>query len=207
MLKNALMANQTTLSRRDRNLAEIRERATRVAERIVLEEGADALSARGLATELKVSVGSLYNAFGDLNGVVQAVNAACAKRLSASLHAAIENAAPDKRSRVVAIGEAYFDFAITEPRRWWMLFERNVDMQSDEKAQEIQEELLQMLILAGEGDPESEQHRQFFLLLWASVHGLVSLAVRPTIAAINPKVARTYIGHLVDAGFRAFPLV
>ncbi|MFK7746552.1 MAG: TetR/AcrR family transcriptional regulator, partial [Roseobacter sp.] len=69
------MSIKTKPSRRDRNLADIRDRATAVAERIVLEKGGGALSARGLASELGISVGSLYNAFGDLDGVVRAVNA------------------------------------------------------------------------------------------------------------------------------------
>mgnify|MGYP000040806086 CR=1 FL=1 len=196
---------EKTLSRRDRNLADIRDRATTVAERIVLDEGKDALNARALAKELGISVGSLYNAFGDLEGVVRAVNARCAERLSGVLREAIANTKGGRRDRVKAIGNAYFDFAISEPRRWWMLFERSSDLTADAKAQALQEGLLRMLIMAGKGDPESETHRQFFLLLWASVHGLVSLAVRPTIEAIDPDMARSYVGDLIDAGFRAFP--
>ena len=193
------------LSRRDRNLADIRDRATEVAERIVLVDGKDALNARSLASEVGVSVGSLYNAFGDLDGVVRAVNARCAARLSAELRQALDDAKGGRRARVKAIGNAYFDFAVAEPRRWWMLFERSVDLASDEKARELQEGLLQMLITAGGGDPADETHRQFFLLLWASVHGLVSLAVRPTIEAIEPQTARAYMSDLIDAGFRSFP--
>ena len=112
----------------------------------------------------------------------------------------------DRRARVVALGEAYFDFAIAEPQRWWLLFEYKSNVPNDAKAQDFQLGLLEMLIRAGDGDPKSEQQRQFFLLLWASVHGLVSLACRRTIVAVNPKVARTYIGDLVDAGFNAFPI-
>ncbi|WP_299735243.1 TetR/AcrR family transcriptional regulator [uncultured Roseobacter sp.] len=199
------MNTEQKLSRRDRNLAEIREKATELAERIVLEKGGDALHARGLAQELKISVGSLYNAFGDLNGVVRAVNTRCAERLSENLRAAVAAAPDDNRARVIAIGEAYFDFAIAEPRRWWMLFERDSDLQLDLKTQKLQEGLLEMLVTAGGGDPENTRHRQFFLLLWASVHGLVSLACRPNIAMIGPDVARSYIHDLVDAGFRNFP--
>ena len=193
------------MTRRDRNLALIRDRATTVAERIVLDEGKDALNARTLAKEVGVSVGSLYNAFGDLDGVVRSVNARCAERLSLKLRAAVEEAKGGRRARVKAIGDAYFDFAIAERRRWWMLFERSVDLASDEKARALQEGLLRMLIEAGGGNVENERHRQFFLLLWASVHGLVSLAVRPTIEAIEPETARSYMGDLIDAGFRSFP--
>ncbi|MFT7593253.1 MAG: AcrR family transcriptional regulator [Paracoccaceae bacterium] len=199
------MSQEKPLSRRERNLADIRERAVPVAERIVLHEGVDALSARGLAKELNVSVGSLYNAFGDLESVVRAVIAKSAGMLSANLHTAVETAPQDRRSRVVALGEAYFDFAIAEPQRWWLMFEYRSNVPLDPKAQDFQTGLLEMLIMAGGADPTSEQHRQFFLLLWASVHGLVSLACRPTIVTINPTVARTYIGDLVDSGLNAFP--
>lgn len=197
--------SSTPASRRERNLADVRERATDLAERIVLEQGGSALSARGLADRLGVSVGTLYNAFGDLEGVVRAVNARCADRLAASLQRAAKEAAPDPRAQLVAIGAAYMDFALSEPRRWWMLFERDVDAAPDASSLELQEQLLGMLIRAGGGKPEEPAHRQFFLLLWASVHGLVSLAVRPAIAAIDPDAARRYIGELVDAGLRSFP--
>jgi AcrR family transcriptional regulator len=199
------MTKEKPRSKRDRNLDDIRERATTVAERIVLDEGIDALNARRLAKDINVSVGSLYNAFGDLDAVVRAVISKSASVLSEALHAAVETSAQDKRSRVIAIGEAYFDFAIAEPQRWWLLFEYKSNVPPDLKAQDFQIGLLEMLIEAGDGNPKSDQHRQFFLLLWASVHGLVALACRPTIVAINPEVARTYISALVDSGFEAFP--
>ncbi len=199
------MATTEKLSRRDKNLAEIRERATELAERIVLEKGGGALSARGLAKDLEISVGSLYNAFGDLDGVVRAVNARCADRLAEALRAALVDAPETARGRIIAIGEAYFDFAASEPRRWYMLFERDSDLQLDLRTTELQEGLLEMLIRAGDGNPDDEQHRQFFLLLWASVHGLVSLACRPSIVMIKPEVARSYMHDLIAAAFRNFP--
>lgn len=199
------MSTEEPLSRRDRNLADIRERATTVAERIVLEEGVGALHARGLAKELNISVGSLYNAFGDLDGVVHAVNARCADRLAKSLRQALASAPDSTRDRMNAIGEAYFDFAHAEPRRWYMLFDRDSDLKLNAKTVELQEGLLEMLILAGDGDPSIQQHREFFLLLWASVHGLVSLASRPNIVMIEPEVARRYMRDLIVAAFRNFP--
>ncbi len=199
------MVTKEKPSRRDRNLADIRERATHVAERIVLEKGGGALSARGLAKELEISVGSLYNAFGDLDGVVRSVNERCASRLADALRTALANTQGSPRARVTAIGEAYFDFAASEPRRWYMLFERDGDLALDTRTAEVQENLLAMLIRAGDGDPENDQHRQFFLLLWASVHGLVSLACRPNIVMISPEVARRYLHELIAAAFRNFP--
>jgi AcrR family transcriptional regulator len=198
------MNEKLKLSKRERNLAKIRERATPVAERIVLKEGIGALSARGLAKEIDVSVGSLYNAFGDLDAVVGAVIAKSAVMLSETLRSASQTSSLDKQKRVIAIGEAYLDFALAEPTRWWLLFEYRSNVAPDVKVQEFQIGLLEMLIAAGDGDPKRDSHRQFFLLLWASVHGLVSLACRPTIVAIEPEVARTYLGDMVVSGFNAF---
>ncbi|MEO9652180.1 MAG: TetR/AcrR family transcriptional regulator [Roseobacter sp.] len=199
------MNTKQTLSRRDRNLADIRKRAIKVAERIVFEKGGDALNARGLAKELEISVGSLYNAFGDLEGVIRAVNTRCSDRLAHALRTALETAPESPRARVIAIGEAYLDFATSEPRRWYMLFERSSDLQLDLKTAELQERLLEMLIRAGDGDPTDDQHRHFFLLLWASVHGLVSLSCRPSIIMIQPEATRRYMHDLIDAAFQNFP--
>ncbi|MHA6265200.1 TetR/AcrR family transcriptional regulator [Arenibacterium sp. CAU 1754] len=198
------MIKEKRLSRREKNLADIRERAIPVAESIIFEEGIEALSARRLAGEIDVSVGSLYNAFGDLDGVVRAVIAESAAMLSEVLHSAVELPADGKRSRIVALGEAYFDFAVAEPQRWWLLFEYKSNFPLEKKVQDFQLGLLEMLIRAGDANPKSEQHRQFFLQLWASVHGLVSLACRPSIVAIDPAQARSYISDLVNAGFSAF---
>ncbi len=188
------------MSKRDQNLAQIREKATEIAERIVLEQGRDALSARGLAAEIGVSVGSLYNAVGDLETLLRTVIAKSAGILSRALETAVASAPQDKRARLVALGEAYFDFALTEPQRWWLLFEYRAHAVPDQKMQDFQARLLEMLIRAGEGDVSSDRHRQVFLQLWASVHGLVTLACRPTIVTVDPVEARTYIGELVDTG-------
>ncbi len=188
------------MSKRDQNLAQIREKATEIAERIVLEQGRDALSARGLAAEIGVSVGSLYNAVGDLEAVLRTVISNAAGILSQELETAVATAPDDKRARLVALGEAYFDFALTEPQRWWLLFEYRSHAEPDQKMQDFQAGLLEMLIRAGEGDVTSNRHRQVFLQLWASVHGLVTLACRPTIVTVDPVEARTYIGELVDTG-------
>lgn len=193
------------LSRRERNLADIRDRASLIAEQIILQEGVEGLSARRLAQELKVSVGSLYNAFGDLHQVIRSVIARSAELLASALTTAVARAAPDKRSRLVALGEAYFDFAMAEPRRWSLMFEYRAELEIDDKARAFQGGLLDMLIAAGEADPTSQQHRQFFLVLWASVHGVVSLATRPTIVAIQPELAKNYITDLVDSALNRFP--
>lgn len=196
---------KTKPTRRERNLAEIRKQGCVRAEQIVLEEGLSALSARGLATDLKISVGSLYNAFGDLDGLVQSVVIRFTEQLACALQKAVETAPNNDKERLTAMGEAYLNFALSEPRRWSALFGRELGPLSDPYSQALQEKLLETLVIAGGGDPNSPVHREFFVLLWASVHGLVSLAVRPTISAIDPEVARKHIRTLVETGYKSFP--
>lgn len=197
------MTQPVRVSKREQNLARIRERAVARAEHILLETGLEDLSARRLAADLGVSVGTLYNAFEDLDAVVQALIARSAAMLSDILHRAADPDIECRKTRLKALGEAYFDFAVSEPQRWWLLFEYRSHAEPDARVQEFQTRLLEMLIHVGEGDRASPRHRQIFQQLWASVHGLVSLACRPSIVTINPEDARTYIGDLVETGLAA----
>ena len=88
-----------------------------------------------------------------------------------------------------------------------MLFEYRSNVAPDANAQKFQIGLLEMLTLAGDGDLRLESQRQLFLLLRAFVHGLVSLACCPSIVAIKPEVARTYLGDMFVSGFNAFASV
>lgn len=203
-LHHGVMAEPKTQTppqtRGEKNLAQIRERGTTAAEKIVVEEGVAALAARRLAKELGVSVGTLYNAFHDIDGVVRAVNNRSAQLLTKRLVEAVEGAAPDRRSRLIAMGEAYFDFAMDEPERWWTLFEYRMDSRTDEVAEEHQRTLLELLIRTAGSEPETDPAPERYLLLWASVHGLVALARRPTIVAVPPEAARRYLVEVIDAG-------
>ena len=53
---------------------DIRAAALKSAEMIVVEEGLGALNARRVAAEADCSVGTLYNIFGQLDGLIDAVN-------------------------------------------------------------------------------------------------------------------------------------
>ena len=72
--------------------------------------------------------------------------------LSETLRSASQTSPRDKQRRTIAICEAYLDFALEEPTRWWLLFEYRSNVAPDVNAQEFQIGLLEMLILAGDGD-------------------------------------------------------
>jgi hypothetical protein len=93
---------------------------------------------------------------------MRAIIAKSTGMLSKVRHKALETPTTDKRERVVALGEAHFDFVIAEPQRRWLLFEYKSNLRLEAKVQDFQLGLLEMLIKAGDAHPKSERHRPFF---------------------------------------------
>lgn len=197
------MQEKDATSRRDRNLAEIRRKGGEVAERLLVKDGYEALTARGLAQATGCSVGALYNAFGHIDGVVREVNMRSALQLQAALRARLEDAPPALEAQLVAMAEAYFDFALAEPQRWRALFEYPVQTPDDGRLFAVQDELLAMLRgVAGVADSTGPEAVRL-TLLWASVHGLTSLASKGTISRLETRAARRHLAVLVRAGLAA----
>ncbi len=197
------MEEKDVTSRRDRNLAEIRRKGGDIAERLLVQQGYEALSARGLALATGCSVGALYNAFGHIDGVVREVNMRSARLLQAALRQALDQSQGGLEAQLVAISEAYFDFAADQPQRWRALFDYPVQTPDDGRLFALQDELLAMLReLAGTPDAAGPEALRL-TLLWASVHGLTSLASKGTIRGLEPGAARSHLAALVRTGLAA----
>lgn len=197
------MDEKNVTSRRDRNLAALRKKGSAVAERLLVSKGVEALSARGLAQATGCSVGALYNAFGHIDGVVREVNIRSARLLQTTLATALETAGTGLEAQLIAMAEAYFNFALAEPERWRALFEYPVQTPPDGRIFAVQDELLEMLrAVAGvTGTTGTEAVR--LTLLWASVHGLTALAAKGTISGLDARAARNYLAVLVRSGLAA----
>ena len=98
--------------------AELKPELIALAGQMVEDGGMGALNARRLAKAADVSVGTLYNLFGHLDGVARAVNLETVATLRTTLEAALNAAAPTTEARLTALAEAYFDFAIAHTHRW-----------------------------------------------------------------------------------------
>lgn len=168
-----------------------------LASGIISRERLAGLSARRLALEAGCSVGTLYNLFGDLDGVVRAANLASMEALGASLAAALEKAAPAQEPRLLALAEAYFDFADADPRRWEALFRLRPDAAEDPSLAGTEAGLFALLRKAAGNLPE-----EALRALWAAVHGVVELAIRRRLAGSDGAGERYYARLVVMAGLR-----
>src|SRR5512138_2358055 len=98
-----------------------RARLCRVAERLFAERGVEAVSMRQLAAALGYSATAAYRYFRDKEEILAAVRTAAFDRFAARLERAT-NAAPDARSRGVALGDAHLRFVEEEPHAYRLMF-------------------------------------------------------------------------------------
>ncbi|MEL7140071.1 MAG: TetR family transcriptional regulator, partial [Pseudomonadota bacterium] len=106
---------------------DLREAVLAEAGRLLEVEGARALSARRLAAAAGCSVGTLYNIFEHLDGVVRAVNRETMKRLGAALVKADPGEGAGRAARLEALGQGYLAYGLANPARWELLFRYRLD--------------------------------------------------------------------------------
>ncbi len=166
------------------NKEEVRERALEIAARLMAAEGSEGLKARAVAKEAGVSVGTLYNIFGDLDDLQRLVNMRLLGELGRHSEAAMRDmrarGVTGVRERLVGLARAYFDFVRAHATQWQALlaFNNRIPLadQPDWYAArfdllfEIIEEVLRDTPL----DANRTQRDVAARAIWASVHGIVT---------------------------------
>ncbi len=167
---------------------------------VIDAEGYLALNARALATAAGCSVGTLYNVFGDLEGVVYAVNLRTAHALYAALETAVQQAGRRPEDRLHALADAYFDFAVAHPRRWESLFRFRLKGKADGSVGRAGEALFDLLKDSVNGLVEDDA----LLALWAAIHGVVELATQQHLMFYASGSERRYLRLILDTAFKGF---
>lgn len=106
----------------DTDVADFRERLCAAAERLFAQRGPDAVTMRQLAAELGVSPMTPYRYFKDKDDILAAVRARAFDAFAARLEQAF--AAHDSAAaRGSAVGDAYVDFARSNPEAYRLMFD------------------------------------------------------------------------------------
>ncbi len=145
-------------------------------------EGLAALQARRIAREAGCAVGTLYNLFGDIDGLVVAVNAETLALLGASIGSAgVVLGTLSLEERLARLAMAYVDFALAHQRRWEAVFEHRLPEGRDAPASylEDQDRLLGVIEAAiADFVPDANGQRGITArALFGAVHGIVALAL------------------------------
>ena len=136
-------------------------------------------------------MGALYNALGDRNAILAAVNGRTFAALGAAVGERVEVAGDDPGARLVAMALAYRDFARANPRLWEALFDQA--LRFDDTVAEGYEDQLGAVVLLIEAEvarlrPELSDADRAVLsrLLYSAVHGTVALALEGRFVAVPP---------------------
>ena len=189
-------------------IAEFRQRVCTVAERQFAERGIERVSMRSLAEDLGCSATALYSYFKNKVEIFAAARAAALNRLSDRLESAYA-AATDPWQRSRAIGDAYLDFARSEPEGYRLVFAlEQPDREGFPELAEAEERsnrnlrgYCEEMVAAGllEGDPNVLAH-----LFWAGMHGLIVLQMAGKLGADSPafETLRHEMVRLITRGAR-----
>ena len=185
--------------------AELRKTALSEAELILVEEGLGAVTARRVANETGCSVGTLYNIFGQLDGLIGEVNLSTFRQMAEEASRTIRDLpeSAGREERLAALARMYLNFARTHRNRWTAVFEHRPQGPADQRMQNAEQLLFARIISAAGIDPTgaNQAEADSLRMLLAAIHGVVTFAINRT---IPPADAERYVTLIVQAGLRGY---
>lgn len=175
------------VDRRGKQRAEMAQ----LAVAIIDAEGLAGLQARRIADRAGCAIGTVYNLFGDLDGVIFAANEETLREINAACHAALDEiGAGDAPARhLLALARAYASYAVAHPLRFDALFTHRAPETREFPASfaQLTDELFALLAAtfsaAAVDMPEADQGLAA-RALWAAVHGIVTLGLQDRVGLL-----------------------
>lgn len=193
---------QKSAERRERNRQETRQAILKAATSMFEREGYEGFSLRQVAENIGYTPTTIYLYFKDKDDLLFAVCSQGFSEFTQALQTAYDTH-PDPRERLAALAWAYLEFGLEHPLHYQMMFMQKSDwvLKATNTKGEVQGSnsyMIQMnavteAMKAGVirmGDPIETTN-----LLWAGVHGIVSLAL--SMKGIVPKWEEAETRHLL----------
>ena len=164
---------------------EIREHVIKAATRAIESKGLEGLKARPIAQRAGISVGSIYNLFGDLEALTRIVNGRTYDALYNIERRVLEDARRDgksSRAQMMDLAAAYLEFVETHQSSWLaaLSFNRNQTGPAPQWYLDKEQALFKIIedaIATFPGAKDIEVRKNYARALWASIHGIVTVAV------------------------------
>src|ERR1700761_364119 len=186
-------------SLRDRKKDKRRQALIEVARREIEANGLRSLKIRDIASAANCSIGSIYNEFGDFDGLILTVNRETVQRLDGVLSAV---PVQDAVEQLLGLAEAYLGFFAEHANLLRSLFEHRM-----ENDRPFPDDLLQMVMrtFALMHDPMArllpdQDPVEVALLartMFSAVHGIISLGLEERMVAVPPKSLSPHVAQFV----------
>jgi AcrR family transcriptional regulator len=171
-----------------------------IARRIISSKGLRSLKVREVAEAADCSIGSVYNEFGDFDGLILTVNRETVQELTARL-VAVPTGNPIRQLHGLAA--IYLDFATQHANLLRSLFEHR--MENDRPfPEDILLMVMQAFALMHEPlvrlmpDRDPKQIALLARMMFSAVHGIISLGLEERMVAVPPENLRQQLAQFVD---------
>jgi len=203
------MNNVQEKSLRDRKKDSRRLLILEVARSAIASKGLRSLKIRDVAAAADCSIGSIYNEFGDFDGVILTVNRETVQALDALLAAVPDD---DPVAQLHGLAETYLDFAIAHANLLRALFEHRME---DDRP--FPEDLLEMVIrtfalmheplvrLLPDQDPV--EVALLARTMFSAVHGIISLGLEERMVAVPPQSLHRHVAQFVTTHLKGLGIV
>jgi AcrR family transcriptional regulator len=171
-----------------------------IARRLIASKGLRSLKVRDVADAAECSIGSVYNEFGDFDGLILTVNRETVQTLAARLVAV---PADDPVRQLHGLAETYLAFAAEHANLLRSLFEHRM-----EHDRPFPEDILLMVMQAFAlmheplvrllPDRDPEEVSLLARMMFSAVHGIISLGLEERMVAVPPEKLRQQLARFVD---------
>ena len=161
----------------------LRARALDIARSLLIEDGPRGVKAREVASRLGVSVGTVYNLFGDLEGLSRSLNVQVYDELYAAVTGGLaECDSPDVRERMLSLARAYLRYVADHAELWEGVLASNRRARHAPPAWYREKEVallgvIKDVIGALPGAREAQSRDLAARALWSAVHGITTISV------------------------------
>jgi AcrR family transcriptional regulator len=195
------MNNVQEESLRDRKKNRRRALMLDIARQRIASKGLISLKVRDVAEAAECSIGSVYNEFGDFDGLILTINRETVESLTGQLRAV---SAADPRATLHGLAACYLDFASGNANLLRSLFEHRM-----EEDRPFPQDILDMVMEAFAlmypplmrlfPDRDPEELALIARTMFSAVHGIISLGLEDRMVAVPPARLRQQLAQFVDA--------
>lgn len=194
--------------RNDHTREELQGMAVHAAIAILSREGVQGLTTRKVAAAIGYTVGTLYLVFKNLDELILHVNAATLDELYKAMQAASVKHS-DPRIQLLAMAQAYLDFARGHFARWSLMFIHHLPADVPLPTW-FHDKFRTLLALVAEPlrqiNPTLDQqaYQQATHVLWSSVHGVCELGLNDKLSLAGEIRAEDLMHALVQNYLKGF---
>src|SRR5882724_4903735 len=206
---NVSIAQEESLRERKKTLR--RHLMIELARGLIAANGLRSLKVRDVAEAADCSIGSVYNEFGDFDGLILTVNRETVQALTAQLVAV---PADDPIRQLHGFAATYLDFATEHANLLRSLFEHRME-ENRPFPEDILIMVMQAFALMHEPlvrllpDKDPAEVALLSRMMFSAVHGIISLGLEERMIAVPPEKLRQQVAQFIDthlAGLGIIPV-